>query len=455
MAFYYVKSGGTAAGDNGRTTTKRTGAFGAVTTYYTSVRDALTTPTTPPVAGDIILVSHLHNFDNAASAYTPVFPISGTPVQVISVDDAAQDSSKSGALEQANSLIRFDGKSSHYGITYDTSTSVGSNASNSSSSYLGCTFNLTTSSDNLNVSGDGCYMNLTDCTVHSLSTSTGLAFSGGAVMEIFGGAFTSSSTVASLIQSSSGSGGGALDICGTDLSVITGFLLSKHGSSHTTDDNLNIVINGCKLNASVGFVEETLANLGTSILVTNSSSTSVGAEYQYYYEDYFGSAQDQDDSGIHRFESTSFSSGTKVSINATTKSTTSIGSSFTLDFPSIFANLSNASTDTIRIYFASTTALTDNDVWAELVYPDGTNKHLYNYLSNQSANVLSAGTIHTDDSASSTWKNGGVDLTGYNEYRMDLVTSGNVGADSVPIIRIHVAKTSTTVYFDTTVDVVA
>lgn len=455
MAFYYVKSGGTATGDAGRTTTARTGSFGATSTYYDDIRDALSVPSTSIVAGDSIYCSHLHSFNNASSAISYGFPATGIPIQIISVNDAAQDSSLTGAKEETNSLIRFDGKSSSHGMTYDTSTSISCSIGNASTGFIKSLLNLTTSSDFVGATGDGSCIELIDTEIACSSTSNGLQVQGGGALTMFGGTITASTTIDDLLRASSGNGGGRIICEGVDLSTVTGFLLGNHGSNQTADDNVVMVINSCKLNASVGFVEETLTNLGTSILVTNSSSTSSAAEYQFYYEDYFGSVEDQDDSGIHRDESTAFSGGTKVSMKAVTKANASTGSSFSFDLHAIFAELSSASTDTIRVYFASTSTLTDNDVWVEMIYPDGTNKNEFNYITNQNADVIATGTTHTDDSGSSTWKDGGSDLAGSNEYRMDLDTSGNVGADGVPIIRVHIGKPSITVYFDTTVDVVA
>jgi hypothetical protein len=141
-----------------------------------------------------------------------------------------------------------------------------------------------------------------------------------------------------------------------------------------------------------------------------------------------------------------------------TTASVSIAGPMVVDFPARYAALSSASTDTIRIYFAvvNTTTLDNTNVWAELIYPDGTNNQTYNYLSNRNTNIIDATpTDWTDDSAGSTWKDGASDLTGYNEYYMDLDTSGDAGADCVPIIRIYVAEPSATIYFDSTVDVVA
>ena len=88
-------------------------------------------------------------------------------------------------------------------------------------------------------------------------------------------------------------------------------------------------------------------------------------------------------------------------------------------------------------------------------YPDGTNKQLHSYLTTENTQPFATtGTALTTDSGS-TWKDGASDLVGYNEYYIDLDTSGDVGADGVPIITLNVGKASTTVYFDTTVDIVA
>ncbi len=63
MAFYYVKAGGTATGDAGRTDTARTGSFAAmgVSAYYDSIYDVFAggVPATAP-DDDNIIISHLH-----------------------------------------------------------------------------------------------------------------------------------------------------------------------------------------------------------------------------------------------------------------------------------------------------------------------------------------------------------------------------------------------------------
>ena len=90
-------------------------------------------------------------------------------------------------------------------------------------------------------------------------------------------------------------------------------------------------------------------------------------------------------------------------------------------------------------------------------YPDGTNNHISNRVTTRNTDRLalaSAGTPLTTDSGS-TWKDGGSDLVGYNEYYIDIDTSGDVGADAVVMPRIYVAIPDTVIYFDPILDSVA
>ena len=74
---------------------------------------------------------------------------------------------------------------------------------------------------------------------------------------------------------------------------------------------------------------------------------------------------------------------------------------------------------------------------------------LGNFITTQNTDTLAAGTALTANS--DTWTG----RTAETRYQIDIDTSGDAGADSVPIIRIYVAKPSIAVYFDTSVEVVA
>ena len=85
------------------------------------------------------------------------------------------------------------------------------------------------------------------------------------------------------------------------------------------------------------------------------------------------------------------------------------------------------------------TKITDNDIYIEVMYPDGTNKQTFNAISSQDADFFAVGTTLTTD-GSSTW-------TGAlsNLYQIDVSTVGDVGADCQPIVKVFVTIPSVTI----------
>jgi len=242
---------------------------------------------------------------------------------------------------------------------------------------------------------------------------------------------------------------------GIDLSSLTGPIVNNFGGG-SSDGTINIEIHDCKMSSSYSVANETFQKNEQRVSIFGSSHNSAASEYQFLIEAAGGKVEDQADSGIHRDESTAFPSGTKVSASCLTDTLASTVRPFWFELPARNAELSTA-TDTLRVYLTSETALDDTDVWVEVLYADGTNKHEQNYITTQNSNrmiVASGGTALTTDSGS-TWKDGASDIAGtFNEYYIDIDTSGNAGADCVPMIKINVAIPSTQIYFDTVVDVV-
>ena len=190
----------------------------------------------------------------------------------------------------------------------------------------------------------------------------------------------------------------------------------------------------------------------------NSSSTSAGAQQAVYIDDWVGTVEDQDDSGIHRADDDAFENGDLMSLKVTTNANCDIHNPLRFEIPSGFLALSNASTDTVRVYCAVTNATTlyTTTVWVDVYAQDGTNNHVYNHYSSRGTDFLNiTGTALTDDSGSSDWRNGGSALTAHNEYRIDVDTSGDAAADCVPKIVITVAEPSETIYFAVVADGVA
>lgn len=464
MAWYIVKSGGSATGDGGRVTSQPTGSFATrgAANYYDSIVDALAA-TTSPAADDYIICSDSHN---KAYGGTATYTSSGTgigtnPIMIISVSDTNMDQESSGAVEDVspagdlNIVGNINAKSMKFIIGDDLI--VASANVNRAFNAFNSEFNFSGAGDRFNLTGDGCVTAFYDCDMTiDVDTSVGIFLLGGVVtVRMIGGSVAATTgNVDALIQDGGGSGGFSAHFTGVDLSDVDGTLVKGLGGA-TTDDNFDIKIEGCQLNASVAFKDETFGQDGHRLLVTNSSSSSAAAEYQYYLATVWGTVEDQDDSGIHRNESTAFDGGEKVSLKVTTSARCTPGHPFIFEVPSRFAALSNASTDTLRLYFASTTSLTDQNFWVQVYAPDGTNKNAYNTYSGRNSDFFATGTAHTDDSGSSTWKDGASDLVGYNEYRVDVDTSADAAADSVPRVFICVAEPSATIYIDSEIDVVA
>lgn len=465
MAWYIVKSGGSATGDGGRVTSQPTGSFATrgAANYYDSIVDALAA-TTSPAADDYIICSDSHSKAYGSSTtYTSSGTGIGTnPILIISVSDTNMDQESAGAVESvaASADITFVGNINTKSMKFSTGDDtflVGSTNANRAVNAFNTEFNFTGSGDRFNLSTDGTVVGLYDCDATWDVDTTASAFymSGPTRLTMVGGSIAATTgNVDSLLDGGGSNGGFSARFTGVDLSDIDGTLFKNMGAN-SGDDNIDVVIEGCQLHASVAFKNETFGQDGHRLLVTNSSSSSAAAEYQYYLATVWGTVEDQDDSGIHRNESTAFDGGEKVSLKVTTSARCTPGHPFIFEVPSRFAALSNASTDTLRLYFASTTSLTDQNFWVQVYAPDGTNKNAYNTYSGRNSDFFATGTAHTDDSGSSTWKDGASDLVGYNEYRVDVDTSSDAAADSVPRVFICVAEPSATIYIDSEIDVVA
>jgi hypothetical protein len=113
MAFYYVKSGGTATGDGGRYTTAKTGswatAFSATSQYYGEL-SGVTSATTLPTSKDVVLVSNSH--------YSTATPPSGSTcyASLFSVSDSNVDTPSTGAAMRMFSVARAFAYV--YGVTF-------------------------------------------------------------------------------------------------------------------------------------------------------------------------------------------------------------------------------------------------------------------------------------------------------------------------------------------------
>jgi len=467
VRYFYVRHDGTAgASDNGIYTALNSGSFASArvndwegkslalfTDYFYASRIMVMSATTPPIAGDIIIESHINIFNNGGGIINPVYPSIGVPITIVSVDDLNTDNYMSGSEDRTTSAFRTGGAIIYMGKTLSTSNALSLN-SNSSAKFIDCILNLNSTNDYIGSLNDAGSTKIINSVINCTSPSNGFEIRGGSEIVMVGGSILATTTVTSLLRASSVNAGGNLKFIGVNMLAVGTWLLGNHGGTNN-DDMIEMRIDKCILNPSVGYIAESLIYPGTSILVTNSAAVAAEAEYQFYWENWLGIARDQNSLGIFRDESESFTSGEKVSIKCNTTANVSRFNPFVFDFPTKEIDLALAASDTVRVYFTiiNTTTLTDADIWFELIYPDGTTANIYNYLSSENADPLAAGTTHTADSGS-TWKNGASDLTGYNEYYMDVDTSVLAGSIGIPTVRINIAIPLEVIYIDTSIEAI-
>ncbi len=461
MADYIVKDDGTATGDDGRYVSEQTGSFATlgIANYYASIT-AAEAATTTPVAGDRVLFSDQHAFNQGAGIN---FGIPG--VQYICVDDANMDAARtsnnkgSESVTDTSSDINMDDMFIS-GISFTAADNI---SFKGSSHLIDSEVNVSGASDVAMISlEDGTHLTLTKTTINvDNASSVAMQVSGGASIDMFGGEIlTTTGGVTALSSGGFGNGGGALGLFGVNIAAITGTLIANVGSNATADDRIDVRMDDCDLASGVDFTNETFKSYNHRALFTRCSDSSALAEHQYHLHAFGGDVDD--DSTIRRADDDAFEdSGTIVSYKIVTNSDASLTTPLWLDFPNPrWAELSSGATDTLRFHIASTVALTDKDIYVEVVYPDGTNKQTPNFATSAPTTVggtidlMATGTTLTTDSGSD-WRDGGSALTGHNEYQIDVDTSGDVGADTVPIVRVYITKANVTIQLGSTMEQVA
>lgn len=452
MADYIVKNGGTATGDAGRYTSAQTGSFAALgaANYYNNIA-AAQSATTSPTSGDRILFSDLHSYSvGSAINYTGV---SSLDLHIICVDDANMDAGRTSGNRGAETCTSTSADNVFTNaVVSGVKLTGGDNIiGRNASVFIDSEIVLSGGGDNLFLGGaDNISLKLENSILAMNATSAYINIGNGAFFRMSGGSVTSTTTVTSFISGSAANGGMSAELNGVDLSAVGGTLISGMGASTTADDIVSVKFDMCKIATGVAFTSETFTGIHHRALFTRCSDTSAAAEYQYHLHAFGGDVDD--DSTIKRAEDPAFAdSGTTISYKIVTDANANAAVPLWFDVPiNRSAELSSASTDTLRFYVASTVALTNKDIWIEVLYPDGTNKQTPNLASSAnttpdgSIDLMSAGTALTTDAASD-WRDGVGALAGHNEYSIDVSTAADAGADTVPIVRVYIGKPSTTI----------
>jgi len=446
VAYFYVKSSlGTRTTGGG--TTKQTGTFASLgaANVYATITLAITDGA---AAGDYICVSDSHAHSQASTlSYTG--PITGAFLTFICVEDANCDvpTIATTALEENTSGDCWFVFQIHLiGMYFKTKNAIQVRNDGATTYAENSTLENTEQNlGNIRFNNDGCtFIGINSHIKNTHASNTGRIYmNGGASMVMIGGSIN----YVNHLHNNIWNGGGMMRFYGVDLSTMSGTLFTGVGAGNA-EGLINVLFQNCKMHSSMDVFSETIYGPDVNVILTNSAATSAAAESQYWYSGYGGDAEDIDT--IYRDGSTAFPSGTKISLKCTSTTLATRQVPLSFDMPTRYAELSNPATDTLRIYILSSATLYDSDVWTEVIYPDGINKHVPNYLSNRHGNVLDTnGTELVTNTEAWTGR------TAENRYQIDLDTSDDAGADSVPLIRVYVAKASATIYFCTSIDSIA
>jgi len=451
-AYYYVKSGGTALGDAGRYASQQTGSFATMgaANYYDNIEDTKNA-TTGATNGDYICISDA-SAGSPYSANTTIISVGAgatdAPICLISVSDTAVEDYSEGASERTSSGdLTIAGNIFMAGFTPKPTDDLIYISDGSSLFMYECTLTTQGSGDiSLNVMASS-YVTLHSCTIaHGAGTNNfAINSSRNSYFYIYNLSIDITGDTPDYLISASGVVD--VEIVGCDFSNAAMIAIIMAGSWNSTDDKQkSFTVSRCALHADTELYDGVPVARGQRALMTNSASISADAEYQYLLVDGQGTVEDE--TGIFRDGSTAYPSGQKAAMKCITVGAVTSLNPMIFGMATRYAKLSDTASDTVRLYFLSSAALDDGDVWAEVVYPDGTNKQTPNDKVSVTGPFDPWRTPGGLDTNTEAWTG----RTTENRYQIDLDTSGDAGADCVLTIRVYVAKASATIYFCTSVD---
>ncbi len=456
MAFYYVKSGGTATADGGRAASKRTGLWSATATeYYNSLEDCIAA-TTVPTDGDFIFVSDLHaltyalagnvNFNNGGS-------LTGVGLTIASVDNANQENYKPGASEDNTSTNDFYLK--YNGIIAGVDIKGADEAIVSTTVGTDWVFQdmIVTNGggfgDNcLRFGADAISFTLTNVELANTGASAEFFFlaSGGKV--IWNGGKVSGTMPGALFGLIGGGGGATAILTEVDLSALNKPFFPNLTAG--TSDIVLLRLQSCTLHASV--VLPTPSNMGSGqqrFEMFNTDDTTANKYHRFLIVDGTGLAKNND--SVYVTANLAWYGGSdKSSIKVETDPMISHANPFIFELPGQYVDLASTSTDKVTVNLVTDTTLTNTDIAAFLVYPDKTTAVTPHQIT--SGDTVGTGNYGVDPIAAGTTLAtsalGAADWTGEpaspNFYKMDLDTASVPGSAGTAMVRIEVYKDFTT-----------
>ena len=444
----YVSSvhGTNTGGSDTSYATQQTGAMTSLTAgnVYNNIGSAIAGAA--PSSGDTVYIADNHNaaYDNGSS---PLLP---PGVKFVSVSASNIDAYSPGAKENLTDFgddynIATGGIVLLAGLDLETGDEIIRSTNSECGSY--CQDMIFRPDDitdlAIGLGQDGQIHKLVNCDIIANDSGAYCFDIGyGGVIIWLGGSVITATTLAKV----SGQGGGTLNIVGVDLSPITTVYDSGPNSD---DDNLLFVLQGCKLNSNLS-LPTSFGKVGQRFEMYNCDDSINNKFYRFYIADYSGSAKNNDSTYVTTTESW-YDGSDKSSIEVITTANCSHITPFIFELPAQYVDLSDTASDLITIDLvtdSTAVSLTDTDIAAFLVYPDGTTAVQANWVT--SGKTVGTGNYGIDPLAAGTTLSasslGAGDWTGEpasaNFYKMELDTSGDAGQATAVTIRIEVYKAS-------------
>jgi hypothetical protein len=470
MAYYYVKSGGTATGDAGRYTTIKANnswatEFTLASQYYDNLERAVRATTTP-TAGDFILVSSSHNTTVTPDVVDVTFDggTNGVGLTIMSVDDSAIQEYKPGATELITGTqgdYRFAGEGKMMGFKLQTGDNVlQANIDETIWEFHDMHLQLQGALDvAIYINVDGCRFDLYNTVVECIATNITygwITVGRGCVLRWIGGGAISTGNGLNTELWAGGLDGGGGQVHLENLqftNVINSPTVYPVGANSTSSTHaFRYFLKNCKFDSTVQRNPIPVTDLSAQhheYKVENSNDTTDGRTQYLYYANGLGSVETSDT--VYVTGSSAFDGSDKQSFQLKTGSHTTQGRVFRYPLLKKYIDLSTDSTSKIIVHLVTDASLNDNQLWAECRYIDGTADFQTNFASSAprpsgtvdtnlpyiGTGVFSAdGTALSNDATYGKAIGDWTGATGLTPYTLVLDTAGDAGRGQMVEVEI-------------------
>lgn len=224
-----------------------------------------------------------------------------------------------------------------------------------------------------------------------------------------------------------------IEISACDFSGFTG--LSELVTRDTNTLN-TVSIDGCKMPSGVPIFSTATYSDFRGALATRCDGNNFGI----LHDSYWGQLTDAD-----KTRTGGASDGDAFAWKVVTTANCSIANPYYTQWMPIW--VSSTGSKTFTVYIGNAAAdLTDTQCWLEVEYLGTASSTLPSTATNRNADILAAGTVHTDDTGS-TWSGGGL------TYMQSLAKTVTIAKAGLAQVRVVFIKPSATVYIDPLVTV--